>query len=82
MALTRQAAEVLWYGFSGGLAHPAIYKFPASSQVSKMQYDKIFSYIDAGKQAGAKCILGGQKRPGKGYYVDPTSKRIICADKI
>ncbi|KAI0721942.1 NAD-aldehyde dehydrogenase [Cerioporus squamosus] len=40
--------------------------------VSKMQYDKIFSYIDAGKQAGAKCILGGEKRPGKGYYVDPT----------
>ncbi|KAI0773836.1 NAD-aldehyde dehydrogenase [Fomes fomentarius] len=40
--------------------------------VSKMQYDKIFSYIEAGKQAGAKCILGGEKRPGKGYYVDPT----------
>ena len=40
-----------------------------------MQYDKIFSYIDAGKQAGAKCILGGEKRPGKGYYVDPTSRR-------
>ena len=38
-----------------------------------MQYDKIFSYIDAGKQAGAKCVLGGEKRPGKGYYVDPTS---------
>ncbi|KAH9921482.1 NAD-aldehyde dehydrogenase [Epithele typhae] len=40
--------------------------------VSKMQYDKIFSYIDAGKQAGAKCVLGGEKRAGKGYYVDPT----------
>ena len=37
-----------------------------------MQYDKIFSYIEAGKQAGAKCVLGGEKRQGKGYYVDPT----------
>ncbi|EJF63030.1 NAD-aldehyde dehydrogenase [Dichomitus squalens LYAD-421 SS1] len=40
--------------------------------VSKMQYDKIFSYIESGKQAGARCVLGGEKRPGKGYFVDPT----------
>ncbi|KAI0771504.1 NAD-aldehyde dehydrogenase [Trametes elegans] len=40
--------------------------------VSKAQYDKIFSYIEAGKQQGAKAILGGEKRPGKGYFVDPT----------
>ncbi|KAJ2990139.1 hypothetical protein NUW54_g8566 [Trametes sanguinea] len=37
-----------------------------------MQYDKIFSYIEAGKQQGAKAVLGGEKRPGKGYFVDPT----------
>ncbi|KAH8106050.1 NAD-aldehyde dehydrogenase [Cristinia sonorae] len=40
--------------------------------VSKVQYDKIWSYIESGKQEGAKCILGGEKRAGKGYYVDPT----------
>lgn len=40
--------------------------------VSKVQYDKIWSYIDAGKSEGAKCVLGGEKRAGKGYYVDPT----------
>ncbi|KAI0637740.1 NAD-aldehyde dehydrogenase [Trametes polyzona] len=40
--------------------------------VSKAQYDKIFSYIEAGKQEGAKAVLGGEKRPGKGYFVDPT----------
>ena len=44
-----------------------------------MQYDKIFSYIEAGKQAGAKCVLGGEKRPSKGYYVDPTSKLLLFA---
>ncbi|THH33752.1 hypothetical protein EUX98_g450 [Antrodiella citrinella] len=45
--------------------------------VSKVQYDKIWSYIDSGKQEGAKCILGGVKRSGKGYYVDPTSVRLL-----
>ena len=40
--------------------------------VSKMQYDKIWSYIDNGKSDGATVVCGGQKRSGKGYYVDPT----------
>ncbi|KAG5716536.1 Aldehyde dehydrogenase [Termitomyces sp. T112] len=40
--------------------------------VSKVQYDKVWSYIESGKQEGAKAILGGVKRVGKGYYVDPT----------
>ncbi|KAI0079706.1 NAD-aldehyde dehydrogenase [Panus rudis PR-1116 ss-1] len=40
--------------------------------VSKVQYDKIWSYVEAGKQEGAKCILGGERRAGKGFYVDPT----------
>ncbi|CDO74105.1 hypothetical protein BN946_scf185043.g155 [Trametes cinnabarina] len=44
----------------------------AGPVVSKMQYDKIFSYIEGGKQQGAKAVLGGEKRPGKGYFVDPT----------
>lgn len=41
--------------------------------MSKVQYDKVWSYIEAGKQEGAKLLLGGEKRAGKGYYVDPTS---------
>lgn len=40
--------------------------------VSKVQYDKIWSYIEAGKAEGAKLVVGGTKRAGKGYYVDPT----------
>ncbi|KAF8076295.1 aldehyde dehydrogenase domain-containing protein [Lyophyllum atratum] len=40
--------------------------------VSKGQYDKVWGYIEAGKQEGAKAILGGAKRPGKGFFVDPT----------
>lgn len=45
------------------------------AQVSKVQYDKVWKYIESGKAQGAKLALGGQKRPGKGFFVDPTSKR-------
>ena len=30
--------------------------------------------FENGKAQGAKLALGGQKRPGKGFFVDPTSK--------
>ncbi|KAL0949730.1 hypothetical protein HGRIS_009770 [Hohenbuehelia grisea] len=40
--------------------------------VSKTQYDRVWSYIEAGKAAGAKVALGGNKRPGKGFFIDPT----------
>ncbi|KAG6891281.1 hypothetical protein C0992_009473 [Termitomyces sp. T32_za158] len=48
--------------------------------VSKGQYDKVWSYIESGKQEGAKAILGGVKRAGKGYYIDPTIFTEIRAD--
>lgn len=40
--------------------------------VSKTQYDKVNAYIDSGKSDGAKLVLGGEKRAGKGFFVDPT----------
>jgi aldehyde dehydrogenase (NAD+) len=40
--------------------------------ISKGQYERVWGYIDSGKQEGAKPILGGVKRSGKGFYVDPT----------
>jgi len=40
--------------------------------ISKGQYERVWGYIDSGKQEGAQPILGGVKRPGKGFYVDPT----------
>ncbi|KAI0347037.1 aldehyde dehydrogenase [Trametopsis cervina] len=48
--------------------------------VSKVQYDKIWSYIESGKEQGATLALGGVKRPGKGYYVDPTIFTDITPD--
>lgn len=42
------------------------------SQVSKVQYEKILSYIESGKEAGAKVAYGGMKATEKGYYITPT----------
>jgi len=40
--------------------------------ISKGQYERVWGYIESGKQEGARPILGGVKRTGKGFYVDPT----------
>jgi aldehyde dehydrogenase (NAD+) len=41
-------------------------------QVSQEQFDRIMSYIDAGKDAGAKLLAGGSRVGDKGYFVEPT----------
>src|SRR5438477_8250312 len=41
-------------------------------QVDKTQFDKIMSYIDAGKKEGAQCLTGGGRWGDKGYYIEPT----------
>lgn len=38
-----------------------------------MQYEKVHGYIESGKAEGAKVVVGGTKRTGKGYFLDPTS---------
>lgn len=35
-------------------------------------YEKVLSYIEAGKAGGAKCIAGGGKHGDKGYFIKPT----------
>ncbi|ATB30271.1 aldehyde dehydrogenase [Melittangium boletus] len=47
------------------------------AQASNDQLEKILSYIDIGKQEGAKVLLGGQRARlsgalSEGYYVEPT----------
>lgn len=44
-------------------------------QVSKTQLDRVRSYINAGKEAGARAIIGGEDvsvGSGKGYFIAPT----------
>lgn len=44
------------------------------AQASEEQLKKILSYLDIGKQEGAKVLVGGDqdKRDSEGYYVQPT----------
>lgn len=41
-------------------------------QVDQDQFDKIMSYIDQGKQAGADLVTGGGRFGDRGFYVEPT----------
>ncbi|GAA4014656.1 aldehyde dehydrogenase [Actimicrobium antarcticum] len=47
------------------------------AQASHEQLEKILSYLDIGKQEGAKCLIGGERQNFEGdlaggYYVQPT----------
>ncbi|MBX6313069.1 MAG: aldehyde dehydrogenase family protein [Isosphaeraceae bacterium] len=41
-------------------------------QVDKAQFDKILSYIEKGKEQGARCVTGGERFGQKGYFIKPT----------
>ena len=41
-------------------------------QVSQVQYDRIMSYIEAGKKEGATVETGGERHGTKGYFIKPT----------
>src|SRR3989475_11700172 len=43
--------------------------------VSKQQMDTVLSYIESGKQEGARLVAGGGRASvgnGKGYFIEPT----------
>jgi aldehyde dehydrogenase (NAD+) len=39
---------------------------------TRPQYERVVGYLDVGKQDGAKCVLGGERLPGPGQFVQPT----------
>ncbi|CAG8461904.1 11608_t:CDS:2 [Ambispora leptoticha] len=41
-------------------------------QISKVQFDRIMEYIQAGKSEGAKLILGGDRHGTEGYFIQQT----------
>jgi aldehyde dehydrogenase (NAD+) len=41
-------------------------------QVDKTQFEKVMSYIEAGKQEGARLHCGGQRAGKRGYFIEPT----------
>jgi len=40
--------------------------------VSKEQLDRVCGYLESGIKEGAKAVVGGHKRNGSGYFVEPT----------
>ena len=41
-------------------------------QIDQDQFNKIMKYIDLGKQAGAKCLTGGERQGDQGLFIQPT----------
>jgi len=41
-------------------------------QISQVQFDRVMGYIEAGKAAGAKVEVGGERYGEKGYFIKPT----------
>lgn len=40
--------------------------------IDEKQLKRVLEFIKEGEKEGAKCILGGGKKQGKGYWVEPT----------
>jgi phenylacetaldehyde dehydrogenase len=40
--------------------------------VSEEQLNRVCSYLESGLSEGAEAVVGGQKHPGSGYFVEPT----------
>jgi phenylacetaldehyde dehydrogenase len=40
--------------------------------VSQEQMERVCGYLDSGVAEGAKAVVGGKKKEGKGYFVEPT----------
>ena len=41
-------------------------------QISREQQERVLAYIENGKAEGARCLVGGRERAGKGFFVEPT----------
>ncbi|WP_317929601.1 aldehyde dehydrogenase family protein [Halioxenophilus sp. WMMB6] len=66
--------EMAYAGFAdkwGNFEEPTCIMGPV---ISKKQMDRVLSYIETGKQEGARLLAGGNARPdkGTGYFIEPT----------
>ena len=40
--------------------------------MSEVQFNKVLSYIESGKDEGATLLTGGNRVGNKGYFIEPT----------
>lgn len=45
---------------------------PQMFQIDAEQTEKIMGLIESGKKEGARCVTGGARIPGKGFFIQPT----------
>ena len=41
-------------------------------QIDDVQFEKVMSYIDAGRREGAELLTGGKRAGDRGYFIQPT----------
>jgi len=41
-------------------------------QISRVQQQRVLEYIEKGRAEGARCLVGGGRPEGKGFFVEPT----------
>ncbi|XP_003740696.1 aldehyde dehydrogenase X, mitochondrial [Galendromus occidentalis] len=41
-------------------------------QISALQAERIMELVESGKKEGAKCVAGGKRAPGEGFFIEPT----------
>lgn len=63
-AIAKGLAEKAGDPFTPGIQH--------GPQVSQTQFDRVISYVESGKEQGARVVVGGGRLGDKGYYVHPT----------
>jgi aldehyde dehydrogenase (NAD+) len=54
------------------LGDPFDPKTEQGPQVDDVQFGRVMSYIESGKQEGARCVAGGGRFGETGYYIQPT----------
>ncbi|KAI0839533.1 aldehyde dehydrogenase [Hypoxylon sp. FL0890] len=52
---------------------PLLAETTKGAVASKAQLDKILSYVEKGKESGARLLHGGERLPGDGYFVANTA---------
>jgi aldehyde dehydrogenase (NAD+) len=50
--------------------------------VDKLQFDRVMGYIAKGKEAGAKCEVGGVQVGNEGYFIQPTLFTGVTDDMV
>jgi aldehyde dehydrogenase (NAD+) len=64
------------------LGDPFDPKTEQGPQVDRTQFDRVMSYIERGKEQGARCVTGGARFGEKGYFIQPTVFADVTDDMV